>query len=293
MCKRYLTLVLFLFSTVAQLFAQNQVTNAPANNATDTVGLKPYTLAIGPKIFLGAGQLSSATLNSNFQLINNKITSYSSKNTYDLCYALGIFLEKKMSSRVAFTAELNYTLFSSRFQPTYTEINPSAGIDKKEIYSEIKNSLNVLQIPLYFKYTIVPKSNIYIFAGGSINLMTGGKVTVSDFATEYRGSSTTTVSNDAKGTLDGISSPTFSGMAGIGFTTGVSGKPLHLELRAMLPITGGEIYSSDNAIATTFDASYLFSLAGKNNLEAISGKSLNDFKMTIFGISASYGLFAR
>lgn len=303
--RKPLFLFLMLLSCgCAGLKAQDNGNTANTNTASSNdTGyhsvLKPYKWSFGPIAGVGAGGIRSATFADNYNALVSNMHSSTLQSSYAFSYAFGLFLEDKLSERVAIHLGAVYNLFNARYNSSYITfaVDPTAAVQKTTVQSEIRLNPNYLEIPLYLRWVVVPGARLYVLGGASMKLMTGGQVHVSDYIQDFSSKSDTATyaraSNAllASDKLDGLTSPTFSGIVGLGITEPVASKPLHIELKAILPFTGGEVYSSSSTIAATEKVSTIFSEQGKTAVEALKGISLNDFKTTWIGLTLSYGLF--
>jgi hypothetical protein len=261
-------------------------------------------LSIGPKIGLGVATLSSGNLKDNLyaqKQRDSNITAWDVKNRPGLSLGFGAFAQYDLNDKLSLLTELTYNSFNAKIKIYREEdkLDNGGSGDVSIIDSEAKIKTSLLSIPVLVKYNFT--GSLHALAGFRMNFVGTTTISSEEVRTKKVYANNTLIKDsgpewhNVSATVDAFNKNSFNFVLGIGTGLDLNGKKLALDLRYYLPLTKSAMYTSSiqfDDIATKNNE--VFGYEGKRDAEENApGYLLNDFKMGILEVSASYPLFQK
>ena len=261
--------------------------------------------SIGPKVSLGAGMINSKNLRNNinaYKLSDPKIQRWEINNKFGFCYSIGAFAQYGFNEQFAILTEPSFGGLKSTILMDYIKnnVDGSGNGEIKTVNSEAAIKLSYFALPLLAKYSFSKGKGFFVVSGIQFDFT--GKPRIQSIETKTtvkyinNGIDKTDVSPDGvNSVLNVFKSPRASFIIGVGLTTDVANRSLSVDLRYHLPVTKSEMYTTDSYYDNhTFNNNEYFDIWGKSGAEKdFPAYLLNDFKMSVIGISISYSLFKK
>jgi len=260
---------------------------------------------IGPTVDLTLGDIHSSNLQSSLdaqRIIDPHITNWTSTSKLEPGIGIGAFATYHISKGLYLLGELTFGDEMSKYDLAYqnSTLNGNGNERIINVNSEFKMRTYGFQVPLLMKYEFQKENGVYILGGMRLSLITSAtlesdETRTTDHYTNYILSERSVDNSSMIASMDGYSTARWSAVGGVGYKFAVGGHPLNLDFRVNLPLTRSGYYTTDVFYQNNaYENGQLFGAMGKTSAESQAPQyPLNDFRMFSFGLSASYGLFAK
>ncbi len=266
--------------------------------------LKAQTKSFGFKLNPSLGFMRSSHLKKAASEIES---NYSGIKEYDVRarpafqMGVGVFFQYEINEKFTLLTDPSFNYFRSTFTQNLVGENFVSGGEEQQVTvrSTAKVKYFYANIPIMLKYEVLPYQRVFLSGGFSVNINTGARIVadedsvvnviVDDEITETR-----VKNSSSQARIDKFSPVSVNLNLGIGKSF-LMGRyyNLDIELRYQFPLTASSFYTTDQQYQTEVGINNIFSQAGKENMEASSGKSLNNFRSSVISLAIRYVLWSK
>ena len=278
--------VLFLSLFLSPLFLQAQ---------TKSVGLK-----LNPSLgFMRSSHLKQASneIQSNYP----GIKEYDIRSKAGFQFGIGAFYQYEINEKFTLFTDPTFNYFRSTFTQNLVSENFMSGGEEQQVTvrSTAKVKYFYANIPIMVKYEILPYQRVFLTGGFAVNINTGAKIvadedSVVNVIVNNEIDQTRIKNSSSKASIDKFSPVSLNLNVGIGKSF-LMGRyyNLDIELRYQFPLTSSSFYTTDQQYQAQTGINNIFSQTGKENLEAASGKNINNFRSSVISLAIRYVLWSK
>lgn len=261
---------------------------------------KSFGLKLNPSLgFMRSSHLKQASneIQSNYP----GIKEYDIRSKAGFQFGLGAFFQYEINEKITVLTDPSFNYFRSTFTQNLVGENFISGGQEQQVTVRSTAKVNYFyaNIPVMVKYEVLPYQRVFLSGGVSVNINTGARIVadedsvvnviVDDEITETRVKNTS-----SKAKIDKFSPVSVNLNLGVGKSF-LMGRyyNLDIELRYQFPLTSSSFYTTDQQYQTEVGINNIFSQAGKENMEAASGKSINNFRASVISLAIRYVLWSK
>ncbi|MDF2456149.1 MAG: hypothetical protein K0R51_2142 [Cytophagaceae bacterium] len=266
--------------------------------------LKAQTKSFGFKLnpslgFMRSSHLKKAAgeLESNYA----EIKEYDVRSRPGIQFGVGVFFQYEINEKFTLLTDPSFNYFRSTFTQNLVGENVVSGGQEQQVTVRSTAKVNYFyaNVPIMVKYEVLPYQRVFLSGGFSVNINTGARVVadedsvvnviVDDEITETR-----VKNSSSQARIDKFSPVSLNLNLGIGKSF-LMGRyyNLDIELRYQFPLTSSSFYTTDQQYQAEVGINNIFSQAGKENMEAASGKSINNFRSSVISLAIRYVLWSK
>ncbi|MBC7486818.1 MAG: outer membrane beta-barrel protein [Cytophagaceae bacterium] len=261
---------------------------------------KSFGLKLNPSIgFMRSSHLKQASkeIQSNYP----GIKEYDIRAKAGFQFGIGLFYQYEINEKFTVFTDPSFNYFRSTFtQNLVGESFVSGGQEQQiTVRSTAKVKYFYANIPIMVKYEILPYQRVFLTGGFAVNINTGAKIVADEDSVvnvilggEIQ--ETSVRNSSSKASIDKFSPVSVNLNLGIGKSF-LMGRyyNLDIELRYQFPLTSSSFYTTDQQYQAETGINNIFSQAGKEGMEAASGKSLNNFRSSVISLAIRYVLWSK
>ena len=266
--------------------------------------LKAQTKSFGFKLNPSIGFMRSSHLK---KAANEIESNYSGIKEYDVRaragfqFGVGAFFQYEINEKFTLLTDPSFNYFRSTFTQNLVGENFVSGGQEQQVTvrSTAKIKYFYANIPIMVKYEILPYQRVFFSGGLALNINTGAKIvadedSVINVIVDNEISETRVKNSSSQARIDKFSPVSVNLNVGIGKSF-LMGRyyNLDIELRYQFPLTSTSFYTTDQQYQAETGINNIFSQAGKENIEASSGKSINNFRASVISLSIRYVLWSK
>ena len=278
--------VLFITLFLAPLFLKAQT--------------KSFGLKLNPSLgFMRSSHLKQAS--NEIQSNNSGVKEYDIRSKAGFQFGVGLFYQYEINEKFTVFTDPTFNLFRSTFTQNFVGENYMSGGQEHQvtIRSTAKVSFLYANIPIMVKYELLPYQRVFLSGGFSMNINMAGKVkadqdSVDNVIVNEEIDQTFIRNSSSKANIDKFSPVSVNLNLGIGKSF-LMGRyyNLDIELRYQFPLTSTSFYTTDTQYQAQAGLNNVFSQGGKEDVEAASGKSLNNFRASVISLAIRYVLWSK
>jgi hypothetical protein len=251
----------------------------------------------GIKIITGTGSVHSKNLNTITEK-NKEHDPYLIRSNvhtrYGLNIGLGYFINYTLNNKLSLSTDISLNILSSHLYVNYfrDSAGPVKGLSHR-ISSEAKINLLYLNIPFMLRYCITGRNNLFLIAGPSLHLMANPHLHSRELSVinSYQNNtidSTSIVRKKTDAVLNKHKKVQLNFVLGIEKRFSQRMKNISLGLICQIPLTRGEMYSTDGSLNYSINNKLLGNEAKQEAEQRDSRHKLNDFRLSTFSIIVKY-----
>lgn len=259
----------------------------------------------GLKLNLSYGNISSDNLVDNLDYqrkINTKITEWNVDQRWGIGFGYGGFIAYIFpGENFSFLAEptIDFQRFGIDFHRVENKLNSNGdgNIETESTTSDLK--ITYFNLPLLVRYSL-PNDLFFVQAGVGINftgeptILSTEMVQKDHYQNFVLDNTTIEPSYNLETKLNVYPCTRFNLVLGIGKAFDVAGRKLAIDVRYNIPLTQSEMFTTNPTYNDgLFRNNNLLGIDGKQDAEKSAPFLLNDFKMSMVTVSASYTLFKK
>jgi len=266
--------------------------------------LHAQTKSIGLKLNPSIGFMRSSHLK---QASNEIQSNYPGIKEYDIRskaafqFGLGAFFQYEINEKFTLLTDPSFNYFRSTFTQNLVGENFVSGGQEQQITVRSTAKINYFyaNIPIIVKYELLPYQRVFLTGGVSVNINTGARVvadedSVVNVIVDDEITETQVRNSSSQAKIDKFSPVSVNLNLGIGKSF-LMGRyyNLDIELRYQFPLTSSSFYTTDQQYQTEVGINNIFSQAGQQNMEAASGKSINNFRSSVISLAIRYVFWSK
>ena len=261
---------------------------------------KSFGLKLNPSIgFMRSSHLKQAS--SEIQSNDSGIKEYGIRSKAGFQFGIGAFYQYEVNEKFTVFTDPSFNYFRSTFTQNLVGENFMSGGEEQQVTvrSTAKVKYFYANVPIMVKYEILPYQRVFLTGGFAVNINTGAKIvadedSVINVIIDNEIDQTRVRNNSSKASIDKFSPVSVNLNLGVGKSF-LMGRyyNLDIELRYQFPLTSSGFYTTDQQYQAQAGVNSVFSQGGKENIEAASGKSLNNFRSSVISLAIRYIVWSK